>query len=132
MTHSDNVALLDAGGSALWASVTEVHELDDVQMVQLLEACRQKDRLDKLDAILRGDIDVWAVITRKDSGEVVLKIDAIAALANTTSNIMKQLLSAIRLPDEKGKRPQVRTARGVYNVGGAAQAHRADRIRSVS
>lgn len=108
---------LEAGGRELWDAITADHDLDAAQLAQLTEACRAKDRLDKLDMLLRGDVDTWAVLVHKvqtDSYE--LKIDKALTDANATANLMKQLLAALRLPDElTGKRPQVRSARGAYS-----------------
>ncbi|MFI2664867.1 hypothetical protein [Micromonospora carbonacea] len=105
---------LGAGGRQLWRSIADEYELDAVQQVQLLEACRAKDRLDKLDSLLRGDVTSWARLThRLQTEDYELKIDAALTQANTTANLMKQLLAALRLPDPKtGKRPQYRGARG--------------------
>lgn len=105
---------LRAGGVALWNAITEAHELDATQLVQLTEACRAKDRLDKLDELLRGDVDVWTRLTHRTQREdYELKIDNALTQANATANLMKQLLAALRLPDEQtGKRPQYRGARG--------------------
>ena len=94
----------------MWRAIADVHELDAAQVVQLTEACRAKDRLDKLDALLSGDVDTWAYIDTE--GVPSLRIDAALAQANTTANLMKQLLAALRLPDEEGRRPQFRGARG--------------------
>jgi hypothetical protein len=103
---------LRAGGLELWRGVTEVHDLDVTQRAQLVEACRAKDRLDQLDGLLRGDIDVWATVYTSDAG-ADLVIDRALDKANTTANLMKQLLAALRLPDEvSGKRPQFRGPRG--------------------
>jgi hypothetical protein len=103
---------LRAGGLELWRGVTEVHDLDVTQRMQLLEACRAKDRLDQLDCLLRGDINVWASVCTSGAG-ADLVIDRALDKANTTANLMKQLLAALRLPDEvSGKRPQFRGARG--------------------
>ena len=120
---------LAAGGRALWQAVAEVHELDAVQEVQLLEACRAKDRLDKLDDLLRGDVEVWArLVHNLQTEDYELKIDKALAQANTTANMLKQLLAAMRLPDEAtGKKPQRRAARGAYKSTGSAK----DRLRSV-
>lgn len=124
---------LGSGGRALWKSVTESHFLTGMQLVQLTEACRQKDRCDRLDEILRGDVDVWATVmhnTRTEDYE--LKIDAALVQANTTANSMKQLLAALRLPDEAGKVPQRRGARGVQKPtvpGGTSKVSSLDRHR---
>lgn len=106
---------LDSGGRMLWKSITTDHVgLDAPQLVQLEEACRAKDRLDRLDKLLRGDVETWMRLThRTQTEDYELKIDAALAQANATANVMKQLLAALRLPDEKtGKRPQYRGARG--------------------
>ena len=105
----------DAGGSALWSAITEAHDdLDAPQLVQLEEACRAKDRLDRLDKILSGDVDTWATVMHNARTEnYELKIDAALSQANATANLMKQLLAALRLPDpQSGKKPQYRGPRG--------------------
>lgn len=105
------------GGQRLWDAITAAHELDAQQVVQLTEACRMKDRLDKLDELLRGDVDAWATIEDFDGHPSVLVISSALDKANTTANVMKQLLAAMRLPDSTGKRPQQRGgARGSYGA----------------
>lgn len=124
---------LATGGRALWKAVTDAHELDAVQEVQLLEACRAKDRLDKLDSLLRADIVNWAVIAEMRDGHLELKIDAALSQANATANQMKQLLAALRLPDEHGKKPQQRGgARGSYKPSGPAKVTAMDKFRAAS
>ena len=87
---------LAKGGTALWSAITEAHELDATQVVQLEEACRAKDRCDLLDSMLSEGMDSTLL---KD--------------ANATANLMKQLLAALRLPDlQTGKKPQFRGPRG--------------------
>lgn len=106
---------LGLGGSALWVAITGDAELDAPQLVQLTEACRAKDRLDKLDELLRGDVDTWTrlVVDIQSDGQVYeLRMTQALTQANATANLMKQLLAALRLPDESGKRPQFRGARG--------------------
>jgi len=94
----------------------ELHSLDVTQEVQLLEACRAKDRLDKLDQLLRGDVDTWSklVVDVQSDGQVLeLRLTQALVQANSTANVLKQLLAALRLPDElTGKRPQYRGPRG--------------------
>lgn len=105
---------LNEGGQSLWDMITADHDLDATQQVQLLEACRVKDRLDKLDALLRGDIGTWASVDFDHDGTPVsLRIDGAAKLANESANLLKQLLAALRLPDaQTGKKPQYRGPRG--------------------
>lgn len=106
---------LSSGGRRLWRGITRQHEdLDVTQLVQLEEACRAKDRLDRLDEVLRGDGETWMRLAHNARTEdYELKIDAALSQANATANLMKQLLAALRLPDEAtGKKPQYRGPRG--------------------
>ena len=115
---------LRSGGRALWDGIAGSFELMPEQLVQLEEACRAKDRLDKLDKLLSGDISVWANVDLDFAGEPVsLRIDAALAQANATANLLKQLLAALRLPDEEGRRPQFRGARGAQapSIPGGSQ-----------
>lgn len=127
---------LGAGGRSLWRQVTAAHELDAAQMVQLEEACRAKDRLDKLDSLLRGDVDLWVrLVHRTLTEDYELKVDAALAQANATANLMKQLLAALRLPDDQtGKRPQHRGPRGSHEPkvpgGKVSSLDRARRAKS--
>lgn len=105
---------LGQGGKSLWSAITDDHDLDATQLVQLEEACRAKDRLDQLDRVLRGDVESWSeAVYRESEDRYILRIDAALSKANETANLMKQLLAALRLPDaQTGKRPQYRGARG--------------------
>lgn len=124
---------LATGGRSLWKSVTDAHDLDAVQEVQLLEACRAKDRLDKLDLILCGDVANWSVIAEDRQGDLELRIDAALGQANTTANQMKQLLAALRLPDEHGKKPQQRGgARGSYKARPPSKVTALDKFRQAT
>jgi len=106
---------LRAGGRALWRGVTEAHDLDPVQVVILTEACRAKDRLDRLDSMMREGRP-WLVLTR-DGTTAELQVDT--ALVTTTGDLLKRLLVSLRLPDRYGRRPQRRgTPRGVYRLTG--------------
>lgn len=125
---------LGTGGRALWRSISADYDLDVMQRVQLEEACRAKDRLDKLDLILRGDVETWATIThRTQTDDYELKIDDALTKANATANLMKQLLAAMRLPDAAtGKKPQYRGARGAQkpSVPGGSNVSSIDRARA--
>lgn len=105
---------LDEGGRALWTGVVERYSpLTEPQLVQLHEAARMKDRCDRLDLILRGDVDTWARLTLDLSGEVYdVRVTSVMMRAGESAQHMKQLLAALRLPDETGKLPQRRGARG--------------------
>lgn len=86
---------LGTGGRKLWEAIDADHDLDATQLVQLEEACRAKDRCDRLALLLNEEHD-----------------SKLQADANTTANLLKQLLAALRLPDpQSGKRPQFRGPR---------------------
>lgn len=123
---------LGVGGMVLWSEIAPQHDLDASQAVQLTEACRLKDRLDKLDQLLRGDVDVWAKLThRLNTEDYELRIDDAAKIANSTANQMKQLLAALRLPDEAGKKPQQRGgSRGSYAPTAKSGVSSLDRARA--
>jgi len=103
-------------GKRLWKDVTEADTLDGARLVILQEACRCADRLDRLDKLLNGDVDTWAILThRLQTGDYELKIDSALSEARQQQNTMKQLLASLRLPDAAGNRPQARGgARGAY------------------
>ena len=120
---------LGDGGKALWKAISTDHTLNAMQKVQLEEACRAKDRLDQLDALLRGDVSVWAEIVEPDGpGMAYLQVSSALDKANATANLMKQLLAALRLPDDQtGKLPQRRGPRGAQkpSVPGVSSLERA-------
>lgn len=129
---------LGEGGLALWNAITEAHELNAIQLVQLTEAARQKDRLDEMDRIIHGKGVLNLMRFRVDGLDdfdderkmtVTVKFDGIIDRANATANAMKQLLAALRLPDEAtGKKPQFRGARGAQKPtipGGVSSLDRA-------
>lgn len=124
---------LGPGGRALWRAIAKDHTLDGMQRVQLTEACRAKDRCDRLDKILSGDVDTWARLvhdTRTEDYE--LRIDAALTQANTTANTMKQLLAALRLPDlQTGTRPQQRGPRGAQKPTVPGGADKPGKISSM-
>lgn len=135
MTADHTPPGLNAGGRNLWEAITEDHVLDAMQRVQLEEACRAKDRLDRLDSLLRGDLDSWLSIQEFDDGRpAVLVINSALTQANATANLMKQLIAALRLPDEvTGKKPQYRGPRGAQQPstpGGKSKVSSLDRARA--
>lgn len=127
-------ASLSQGGRALWTSICKDHDdLAPMQLVQLEEACRAKDRLDEFDSIIHGKGVLNLMRFRlnehwDEEGDrtvsVEVRFDSVITQANSTANLMKQLLAALRLPDlETGRRPQFRGPRGAQKPstpGGAS------------
>lgn len=125
---------LGPGGRALWRSIASEHDLDGMQKAQLTEACRMKDRCDKLDLLLCGEVDAWAVLVPVDleGTEFRLQIAGALSKANETANSMKQLLAALRLPDvATGKRPQQRPPRGAQKPTQAGGAESGAKVSSM-
>jgi hypothetical protein len=116
-------------GRKLWADITELHELDPVQAVTLVEACRTADRLEQLDQIIAGKgvlrlLHFRHMVERDSDDErhLVMTVDGVLSEVRQQQTVLKQLLAALRLPDGvSGKRPQQRGgARGAYTPGGKA------------
>ena len=136
------MAGLGVGGQRLWDAITADHELDALQEVQVLEACRMKDRLDEFDEIIQGRgvlnlmrfrLEGLDGLLEDPEATVTVKFDGVIDKAHSTANAMKQLLAAARLADSSGKRPQQRGgARGSYGaqVPGGAQVSSLERARA--
>lgn len=118
MTDADGVdqapaADLNAGGRRLWVSLlaqdAALGRVDNPAREVALEACRTKDRCDVLDAVCRSE----SVMI--DNGRGLPIAHPAWVEARQQANTLKQLVAALRLPDEAtGKRPQVRGPRGAY------------------
>lgn len=127
-------------GRRLWKDTVE-HlggKLDPAQRELLLEASRMADRLDKLESALSAGGTFLEYVRDEEEGELVLRVDGALGAASRDANVLKQLLTALRLPDEAtGARPQQRGARGAYKPSAAAPAPSArpsarDRLRAVT
>jgi hypothetical protein len=119
---------LAARGRRLWRDLHEIASFDTAQRVLVEEACRMADRLDRLDAILRGEERELVTVVSDLNGEPVrLAVDAVLSEARQQQNMLKQLLVALRLRDEAGKRPQHRGARGAYAGAGAGSVSSLER-----
>jgi len=113
---------LGKAGRALWRDVADEHDLDPVQRVLLVEACRMVDRLDTLHAVLSGEPAVWerllAGAELPAGSAVVVYVDGVLRAANSTADTLKKTLASLRLPNKSGRRPRRRPPRGVYVAGG--------------
>jgi hypothetical protein len=75
--------------------------VDDAGLVLLEEAARIADRLDKLDALLRGEADVWCRLVHDlRTEDYELRIDSALVEARQQAAVLRQLL--VSLTPSKG------------------------------
>lgn len=111
----EQVLTLGTAGRAMWDDGHSSHELSATESVLLLEACRMKDRLDRLDQLTRKKSTKWLAVQVPDGPQLQLRVTSADTAANTAATAMKQLIAAVRFPDHlTGRRPQRRPPRGVH------------------
>lgn len=91
---------LDERGAQLWRDMGGSYESDAGARMLLHEACRLVDRMEKLDRILRGDVDTWvSVDLPRDGSEdepLRLKVDGALAEARLHVTTLRQVLGQLR------------------------------------
>lgn len=106
---------LKAAGRRLWASVTDVYDLEEHEAALLLEACRTKDLLNDLDATIRRE----GLLVQTEQGP---KVHPAVIESRQQKTSFNQLIASLRLPSDEGTRPQRRgAARRAYGIRGAVQ-----------
>lgn len=96
---------LGTRGCRLWRQLTDGAELQPAERVLAEEACRLADRLDRLDAILRGDEDAWMRFrVNEDGTEVTVTLDKALSEARQQQVALKTLLAELR--QSRGSKPQ--------------------------
>lgn len=107
-----------AAGRRLWASITNVYELEEHEAALLVEAVRTVDLLARLD----GEVRKFGAIVESPQGR---KANPAAVEARQQKIALARLLAALRLPAgaEEGagaRRPQRRVGfRGPYGIRGS-------------
>lgn len=96
VADDDQVEVELSGGEQLRAALAE--DKDPADLVALIEeAGRTKDRLDQLDAILRGDTDLWAQLVEGRSGTTLeVRVDSVMQEARQLTTVFRQTLAEIR------------------------------------
>lgn len=102
---------LAAAGANLWSLMTAGAMLGPMQKVLLLEACRIVDRLEKLDAQLRGvDREFLSLEPIPDDDRTyVLIVDKALSESRQQAATLKGLLAEIRQAGRTGVRPAAGT-----------------------
>lgn len=91
----------DSGGAALHAALS-LSDDDGPTRALIVEACRAKDRLDRLHRIVRGDVDTWTRVFTGE-GELVLKMDTAVSEVRQLSTVFRQLLTEIQRRQGDGR-----------------------------
>ena len=106
-TRQSNASLSESGvmvpfgprGARLWAAYCERAD-GEAGLALLEEVCRLADRLDRLDALLTGEIDVWCrLVELPRTGVIEVQLDSALAEARQQQNTLRQLLAALPLKD---------------------------------
>lgn len=99
---------LGRAGARLWSEMNSGALLGPMQRVLLLEACRMTDRLDKLDAVLAGDVHTWLTLELRTDEEdefertFVVIVDKAHAEARLLAVALKSVMSEIRMAGRTG------------------------------
>lgn len=102
VTRRRQVRRFDVRGQRLWDAHHE-QVAGERGLVLLEEACRTVDRLDKLDALLKGDAAVWCRLVHNDRSDVYeVMVDGPLVEARQQANVLRQLVAALPLKEPTG------------------------------
>lgn len=109
--QGERTAGLAAAGRSLWSLMTAGAMLGPMQKVLLLEACRIVDRLEKLDAQLRGAERDWLRLEPLDDEGTayVVIVDKALSESRQQAATLKGILAEIRQAGRTGVRPAAGT-----------------------
>lgn len=114
MTKTEPPKGLHDGGQRLWQSVMDLYDLDMHEEILLLQACRTKDLLDRLD----DELAITGTLITNTKGDNVTNPAIVESRLQSIT--LTRLLASLRLPSGETEggdlvRPQRRgAARGAY------------------
>lgn len=91
----------------MWSSLTAGRDFDAAWAVLAEEACRISDRLDKMHALLSGDVAEWARLETDYSGNgrvIRLVFDDALAEARQQANALRQIVTTLKVGHAGEKR----------------------------
>src|SRR5688500_13433317 len=88
----------------MWSALCE-KVVGERGLVLLEEACRTADRLDRLDALLVGDLESWARIDHRRDGTTEVVIDSALSEARQQALALRQLLASIPVKESSDDDP---------------------------
>lgn len=81
--------------------MTAARSFDPAGLVLVEEACRLADRLEKLDGLLRGDVDEWCRLQiprgADEYDELVVVVNQALAEARQQANALRQIVATLTL-----------------------------------
>lgn len=102
---------LESGGRALWESLA-YDGMPEYQVALLIEACRTRDRLDKLDRYLTGQ-DEWLRLVETIPTSHCVVVDNALSRANAAAATLRSLLAELPAPAVEVPKPATqRQAKG--------------------
>lgn len=83
------------GGRAIFDSLARDNDPAEITAL-IVEAARMKDRLDKFDMLLSGDVDAWCRLIPSDDGPVYeLRVSGAMTQSRQTATVFRQTLAEI-------------------------------------
>lgn len=107
VTAPVTVPRLGHRGRRLWRELTDGQDLRPADRLLIEEACRTADRLDRLDAILRGDEDAWLSLAAVTEDGNVVKVVVTGALVEVRQQqlALKAMLGELRQSRAAASKP---------------------------
>lgn len=106
MTDTTAIEALGTAGKELWESVTKEYELRTDELILLMEACRLKDELERLERAIR---DTELLTTGAQGQE---RVHPVFAEARAHRLALRQLLQFLGLGGENANSAEARSAHG--------------------
>ena len=102
---------LEAAGQRLWTAAATEFEWAEHELSILEEACRLKDRIVGLDALVSDE----GMMLSSSQGS---RLHPAIAEARQSRLALARLLATLQIPDDDPELPSARPVRGVYGVRG--------------